>query len=74
MAVTNKDIDDFKSAQRKKMGIDKLLLRDYFAAKCMAAVIGTLNGPVTAEQHPGDFERYAECAYNMADAMLKARE
>jgi hypothetical protein len=51
-----------------------LLLRDYFAAKCMSAVIGSLNGPVTGEEHPGDFEYYASTAYKMADAMLKARE
>ncbi|MDV2903114.1 hypothetical protein R0H17_15855 [Phytobacter diazotrophicus] len=51
-----------------------MTLRDYFAAKCMAAVIGTLNGPVVGELYPGDFEHYAGCAYKMADAMLKARE
>jgi hypothetical protein len=26
-----------------------MTLRDYFAAKCMAAVIGTLNGPVVGD-------------------------
>jgi hypothetical protein len=51
-----------------------LTIRDYFAAKCMSAVIGSLNGPVTGEEYPGDFEHYASTAYKMADAMLKARE
>ena len=51
-----------------------MTLRDYFAAKCMAAVIGTLNGPVVREECPGDFDYYAKCAYQMADAMLEARK
>lgn len=48
-------------------------LRDYFAAKSLVAVIASLNGPVTHEEHPGDFDYYANCAYKMADAMLRAR-
>ncbi len=50
-----------------------MTLRDYFAAKLVASVIGSLNGPVTHEEHPGDFDYYANCAYKMADAMLRAR-
>ena len=50
-----------------------MTLRDYFAAKCMPAVIGSLNGPVTGEEYPGDFDYYASAAYKMADAMLAAR-
>ncbi|MCZ4057828.1 hypothetical protein O3W44_00215 [Pantoea sp. LMR881] len=50
-----------------------MTLRDYFAAKLMPAVIGSLNGTVTCEEKPGDFDYYAECAYKMADAMLRAR-
>jgi len=50
-----------------------LSVRDYFAAKMMHAVIGSLNGSVTGEEKPGDFDYYAECAYKMADAMLRAR-
>ncbi|MGX9363644.1 hypothetical protein [Pantoea ananatis] len=50
-----------------------MTLRDYFAAKLVASVIGSLNGPVTCEEHPGDFDYYANCAYKMADAMLRAR-
>lgn len=48
-------------------------LRDHFAAKAFAAIIGTLNGPVTGEEKPGDFTYYADCAYRMADAMIAAR-
>lgn len=51
-----------------------MTLRDYFAIKCMAAIIVSLNGPVTGEELPGDFDYYSACAYNMADAMLRARE
>ncbi|HCT3367408.1 hypothetical protein [Proteus mirabilis] len=48
-------------------------LRDYFAAKCMPAIINSLNGPVVFEECKGDFDVYAKQAYVMADAMLKAR-
>lgn len=54
-------------------GKEGMTLRDYFAAKLMPAVIGSLNGPITGEEYPGDFDHYAECAYRMADAMLRAR-
>lgn len=54
-------------------GHEGMTLRDYFAAKAFAAVIGSLNGPVTGEEYPGDFDRYARCSYRMADAMLRAR-
>ena len=55
------------------LGADGMTLRDYFAAKLVASVIGSLNGPVTCEEHTGDFDYYANCAYKMADAMLRAR-
>lgn len=48
-------------------------LRDYFASKCIPAIISTLNGPVVFEECKGDFDLYAKQAYVMADAMLKAR-
>lgn len=51
-----------------------MTLRDYFAAQLMPAIIGTLKRPVTCEHIPGDFDYYAICAYQMADAMLRARE
>lgn len=61
------------SSKRREMASDATI-RDYFAAKLMPAVIGTLNGAVVGEEYPGDFDRYAECAYKMADAMLRARD
>lgn len=60
------------SSKRREMASDATI-RDYFAAKMMPAIIGTLNGAVTGEEYPGDFDMYAECAYKMADAMLRAR-
>lgn len=50
-----------------------MTLRDYFAAKCMPAIINSLNGSVVFEECKGDFDLYAKQAYVMADAMLKAR-
>lgn len=50
-----------------------MTLRDHFAAKSMVAQIGTAAGPVM-----GGFDGFqdyiAKAAYQMADAMLKARE
>ncbi|RXN73088.1 hypothetical protein D0Z62_04485 [Providencia rettgeri] len=48
--------------------------RDYFAAKLMPAIITSLNGPVVFEEYKGNFDLYAEQAYKMADAMIRARE
>ena len=39
-------------------------MRDYFAAKAMAAYIAAMHG------NPPEPETTAECAYFMADAML----
>jgi hypothetical protein len=44
-----------------------MTLRDYFAAKAM-------QGDLIAGVHPDDFNRCAYRAYQIADAMLKARE
>lgn len=52
---------------------DGMTLRDYFAAKAFQAVIGSLNGPVIAEECKGDFKMYAKSAYKMADALLRVR-
>lgn len=62
-----------KGERYENYGDAGMTLRDYFAAKLMPAVIGSLNGPVTGEEYPGDFDHYAECSYRMADAMLRAR-
>ena len=61
-----------------------MTLRDYFAAKAMAAIIQSGKwGPQTADAlHYEDDQEFvnnkasclAEGAYQMADAMLKARE
>jgi hypothetical protein len=47
-----------------------MTLRDYFAAKAMGAML-TANPP---KDYDGPFSDYAEDAYAMADAMLKARQ
>lgn len=49
---------------------DNLTLRDYFAAKAMAAQM-TWMGQIMSE---GGVAACAYSAYEMADAMLKARE
>ena len=45
-----------------------MTLRDYFAAKAMQGMVGR------EVSDPSRIEKYAENAYKMADAMLKARE
>ena len=51
----------------KRRVMQGMTLRDYFAAKAM-------EGDLIAGVHPDDFNRCAYRAYQMADAMLKARE
>jgi len=46
-----------------------MTLRDYFAAKTMQGMLSSGNLPKTISDAD-----IAECAYNLADAMLKARE
>jgi hypothetical protein len=41
-------------------------IRDYFAARALQGLIST--------EGAGSAERYAEIAYKLADAMLKARD
>lgn len=55
---------------------DGLSLRDYFAAKAMAALIEELKpGQSVDSSSASEYTRYtAEGAYMFADAMLKARE
>jgi hypothetical protein len=45
-----------------------MTLRDYFAAKAMQAIISK------ETSHVSWFDDYANKAYKMADAMMKARE
>lgn len=49
-----------------------MTMRDYFAAKAMAAFIEASSDH--SGTHPQNDERVAERAYEMADAMLEARE
>lgn len=58
----------------KKISMKELNLRDYFAAKAMQADISNYTD---SHQFGKDFwttENVANRAYNMADAMMKARE
>jgi hypothetical protein len=52
-------------AQTLGLHFTGMTLRDYFAAKAMNAFLSRPGSP---------FEKDAEYAYKMADAMLKARE
>ena len=59
---------DFYGGSNKEYGKRGLTLRDYFAAKAMQGVIASL-------QEGEDFtDRGCEWAYQIADAMLKARQ
>ena len=49
-------------------------LRDYFAAKAMQAAYMRFGGPATPSNHDGSLDHAAEMVYQMADAMLRARE
>jgi len=57
-----------------------MTLRDYFAAKAMPVAIKTLMHDYTRDDEDWSWESYidndmlAELSYEMADAMLKARE
>ena len=48
-----------------------MTLRDYFAAKAMQGLMGRAWGDMDADEL---FRTWANSAYTMADAMLKARE
>ena len=47
-----------------------MTLRDYFAAKAMQGILAGTLTPTTVWSH----DEVSETAYNVADAMLKARE
>jgi hypothetical protein len=49
--------------------LDELDLRDYFAAKAMQGLLAGLTPTTVWSQ-----DEVAETAYNVADAMMKARE
>ena len=58
----------------------EITLRDYFAARAMPVAIKTLMHDYTRDDEDWSWESYidndmlAELSYEMADAMLKARE
>lgn len=55
-------------------GSPGMTLRDYFAAKAMAALISTAGGPCIVGGLSGAEDETAKGAYKIADAMMKARE
>ena len=54
--------------QNKNLNMD---LRDYFAAKAMQALA---NAWAINKSYPSQDKELAECSYQVADAMMKARE
>ena len=52
---------------KQMLAVGGMDLRDYFAAKAMGAYFDSEDAPI-------DFYFIAERAYQMADAMMKARE
>ena len=57
------------SAVVKTLTQNGMSLRDYFAAKALQGMLASGNLPKTMPDAD-----IAECSYNLADAMLKARE
>ena len=51
-----------------------MALRDYFAAKAMHQLIGVFAGLTSFDSAEEKIETVANKAYQIADAMLKARE
>ncbi|NDO80422.1 hypothetical protein CJP72_06415 [Citrobacter sp. NCU1] len=51
-----------------------MTLRDYFAAKSMAVAWSALEGGYFEAEPDSSADKMAECAYQLADAMLRARE
>ena len=51
-----------------------LTVRDYFAAKAMAALISTAGGPCIVGALSGVEDETAKGAYKIADAMVAARD
>lgn len=75
MSANQEQINNFKSKQMRMQGIEKMLLRDYFAAKALPDLIAGYSrnqgsGPYLAAS-PDEISHWA---YLYADAMLKARE
>ena len=56
-----------------EIGFNGMTLRDYFAAKALAG-LSALDWVSMYKQAPPSAKEYAENAYCIADAMVKARE
>lgn len=63
-------LDCIEEKNRLNAEIEKQKIRDYFAARAMEAFLTEL----THRQEPFLFDQVAETAYDMARAMMKARE
>lgn len=67
--------DTYHANGQIEYGSTGMTLRDYFAAKALPPLIMKLNYEgLLRKQCPEDYEMYAAVAYELADAMLKARE
>lgn len=66
--LNNVDHEDLHAALATKTEPqDGMTLRDFFAAKALAAIYESSDGETT-------YDEMADSAYSIADAMLKARE
>lgn len=61
----------FPDPQEDWRGAKGMTLRDYFAAKAMYGILAG-DHPITHDKHP--LPIVAHVAYELADAMLKARQ
>ena len=71
MINTNTGGPAFPTATLAQKTEGGMTLRDYFAAKAMQTFLQTINGVVGCNRYE---YRIAENAYEIADAMLRARE
>ena len=63
------------NAQKRPEMASDATLRDYFAAKAMAAIVRRWDGhSFGGGQNSPQYKELAEDAYHIADAMLRARE
>lgn len=62
-----KTVDEYKRIQ------SGMTLRDYFAAKSLAVAWAALEGGYFEADADTSAQKMAECAYQLADAMIEAR-
>mgnify|MGYP006360450149 FL=1 len=63
-----------KNERAPQMGFPQMTLRDYFAAKAMAVMATGAMREGNVHVHLEDLQQLADNSYEMADAMLSARE